>query len=532
MAQFETLLVLLLAVAAIALVARRVETPYPILLVLGGLLLAFVPRLQKIELKPELVFVLFLPPLLYPAALFTSWRDFRENLREIALLATGLVLFTMVVTAWLAHHFIGIPLAAAFVLGAIVSPPDAVAALAITERLRVPRRIITILDGEGLVNDATSLVAYRFAVSAVVTGAFSMASATLRFFIAALGGIVMGLAIGWIEGNIQRRLDDPPIQIIFSLLTPFAAYLLAESLGVSGVLAVVTAGLFLGWRLPEIINARMRLQAGPVWEIVQFILNGLVFILIGVQLPDVVRALSGQSPLRLAGQAALISAAVIVVRIIWVFAGSYLPRGCSRKVRSSEPCPSWKHLAIIGWSGMRGVDSLAAALAIPLIVQNGAPFPARNLILFLTYGVILATLVFQGLTLPALIRRLGVKDDRANDKEEQNARLRANQAALARLDQLAAEHPVRGEPVERLRAEYRDRIRQLEMRDRDGAENETGLFPAEFAQFAQEALEVERGVILQLRNQGVINDEVLRSVQRDIDLAEARLGHPGSQDSN
>jgi CPA1 family monovalent cation:H+ antiporter len=247
--------------------------------------------------------------------------------------------------------------------------------LAITERLRVPRRIITVLDGESLVNDATSLVAYRFAVAAVVTGAFSIRAATLKFFVVGIGGILVGLLVGWIAAGIQRRLDDPPVQITFSLLTPFAAYLLAERFTVSGVLAVVIAGLYLGWRSPEIINSRMRLQAQPVWEMVQFILTGLVFILIGFQLPEVLRTLSDQSFLRLAWYAALISLAVIVVRIIWVFPASYLPRFLSKKIRAKDPYPPWQHIAIVGWSGMRGVDSLAAALAIPLTVQNGASFP-------------------------------------------------------------------------------------------------------------------------------------------------------------
>ena len=286
---------LLLAVAVLALVARKLSIPYPILFVMGGLLLGLIPKLPKVRLDPELVFLFVLPPLLYPAALFTSWRDFRANLRPIALLAIGLVLFTTVAVAYLAHYFMDLPLAAGFVLGAIISPPDAIAATAIADRLKVPRRIVTILEGESLINDATALVAYRFAVAAVVTGTFSLAHASGQFFVVGLGGNVVGLAVGWLAEQFHKRVDDAPIEITVSLLTPFVAYLAAERLGVSGVLAVVTAGLYLGMRMPELLTFRTRLQGGPVWEMVEFLLNGFVFILIGLQLPEVLGALSGHS---------------------------------------------------------------------------------------------------------------------------------------------------------------------------------------------------------------------------------------------
>src|SRR5207302_9009759 len=310
---------LLLAVAVLALLARKLHIPYPILFVVGGSLLGLIPKLPKVRLDPELVFLFFLPPLLFPAALFTSWRDFRANLRPISLLAIGLVLFTTIAVALLAHHFMDLPLAAGFVLGAIVSPPDAIAATAIADRLRVPRRIVTILEGESLVNDATALVAYRFAVVAVTTGSFSLASAGGQFLLVGVGGILIGLAVGWLAERFHKRVDDAPIEITVSLLTPFAAYLPAERLGVSGVLAVVTAGLYLGWRTPEITNFRTRLQGGPVWEMVEFLLNGFVFILIGLQLPEVLRALSADAiPLRqLVWYALVISLAVILIRILW-----------------------------------------------------------------------------------------------------------------------------------------------------------------------------------------------------------------------
>ncbi|PYM15578.1 MAG: Na+/H+ antiporter [Verrucomicrobia bacterium] len=514
---------LLLAVAVLALLARKLHIPYPILFVIGGLLLGLIPKLPKVRLDPELVFLFFLPPLLFPAALFTSWRDFRANLRPISLLAIGLVLFTTIAVALLAHHFMDLPLDAGFVLGAIISPPDAIAATAIADRLRVPRRIVTILEGESLVNDATALVAYRFAVAAVVTGSFSLARAGGQFFIAGIGGILLGLVIGWLAEQFHKRVDDAPIEITVSLLTPFAAYLSAERLGVSGVLAVVTAGLYLGRRMPEILTFQTRLRGGPVWEMVEFLLTGFVFVLIGLQLPEVLRALSGNaiSIRQLVWYALVISLAVILIRILWVFPATYLPRLLFKTIREKDPYPSWRHVTLVAWTGMRGVVSLAAALALPRWIQNGSPFPGRDLILFLTFIVILATLVVQGLSLPPLIRRLGIEDDGAAEKEEREARLKANQAALARLDAIAERDPAKADVLQRLRIEYEDRIRQLEAYENAGGPR--GLFSSEYEHLSYEALQVERRIILQLRNEGVISDEVLRRIQRDIDLAEARL---------
>jgi Na+/H+ antiporter len=406
---------LLLAVAVLALVARKLHIPYPILFVIGGLLIGLVPGLPKVRLNPELVFFLFLPPLLFPAALFTSWRDFRLNLRPIALLAIGLVLFTTVAVAYLAHYFMHLPLAAGFVLGAIISPPDAIAATAIAERLKVPRRIVTILEGESLVNDATALVAYRFAVLAVTTGSFSLAHASGQFFIVGIGGILVGLAVGWLAEQFHRRVDDAPIEITVSLLTPFVAYLLAEHLGVSGVLAVVTAGLYLGRRMPELLTFKTRLQGGPVWEMVEFILNGFVFILIGLQLPEVLHALSGHDiPIeRLVWFALVISVAVILIRILWVFPAAYLPRLLFKSIavtailiRRGGTSPSSHGRACAGWFRWRRRWRYRSRWTRR---PPGRPFPSRDLILFLTFIVILATLVVQGLSLPLLIRWLGVE---------------------------------------------------------------------------------------------------------------------------
>jgi Na+/H+ antiporter len=518
---------LLLTVAVLAMLARKLHIPYPILFVIGGLLLGWIPELPKVILNPELVFLFFLPPLLFPAALFTSWRDFRANLRPISLLAIGLVLFTTVAVALLAHHFMHLPLAVGFVLGAIISPPDAIAATAIAERLKIPRRIITILEGESLVNDATALVAYRFAVVAVTTGSFSLAHASAQFFIVGIGGVLAGLAVGWLAQQFHKRVDDAPIEITVSLLTPFAAYLLAERLGVSGVLAVVTAGLYLGRRMPELLTFKTRLQGGPVWEMVEFLLNGFVFILIGLQLPEVLHALSDHDiPIqRLVGYALFISLAVILIRILWVFPAAYLPRLMFKKLCQRDPYPSWRHVTIIAWTGMRGVVSLAAALAIPLTIQSGDSFPDRDLILFLTFIVILATLVVQGLSLPLLIRWLGVKDDGSMEKEEREARLKANQTALARLNQIGECEPVKADALQRLRVEYEDHIRQVEGAEPENAGTTLRLFSSEYEHLSHEALLVERQTILQLRNENVISDEVLRRIQRDIDLAEARLRH-------
>jgi Na+/H+ antiporter len=527
--QIDLLLGLLVAVAGLALLARKIKVPYPVLFVIGGLLIALIPGLPRIRLQPELVFLLFLPPLLFPSALFTSWRDFSANIRPISLLAIGLVLFTTISVGYLAHYLIaGLPLAAAFALGAVVSPPDAVAATAITQRLRVPRRIVTVLEGESLVNDAAALVALRFAIAALATGSFSLAQASLSFILVGLGGVAIGLAVGWISARVMKWIDDPPVQIIISLLTPFAAYLPAERMGVSGVLAVVTAGLYIGWRSPEITDARTRLQAYPFWEMVVFLLNGIIFILIGLQLPGVLATLEGQSIARLCGQAFLISLAVILVRIIWVFPATYLPRFLSPKLRKVDPYPHWRNVVIVAWTGMRGVVSLAAALGLPLTLPNGKPFPGRDLILFFAFSVILATLVVQGLSLPFIIRWLNIHSDEEAEREEREARLQANRAAMARLKELGKEDSIPNDLVDRLHSEYEDRIKELQVCQLEQADEAKGMLASPYIRLQVEALNVERQTILALRNQRVINDEVMRRIERDLDLAEARL-HLGPQ---
>jgi Na+/H+ antiporter len=515
MHQAEIIVLLFTVVAASVLVARKMALPYPVVLVLVGLVLSFVPGLPEVKLDPNIVFYFFLPPLLYPAALFTSWRDFRRNLRPIVLLAIGLVLFTMVVVASVAHSLIpSLPWAAAFALGAIVSPPDAVAATSIIRRLAVPHRTVSILEGESLLNDATALVALQFAIAALMTGKFSLGQASLRFVWAAAGGIGLGLLVGVAIRWVQRHLDDPPVQITISLLTPFLAYLPAERMHASGVLAVVASGIYLGWHSPLIVTPRYRLQAFAFWEIVVFLLNGFVFTAIGLQLPGILRSLGGESLLSPIQNALLVCAAVVLVRIAWVFPGAYLPFLLHKGVRRREPLPEWQDVAVV---------SLAAAFALPYVLPNGSPFPGRNYILFLTFAVILVTLLFQGLTLPIVIQNLCIKADNSTDEEERTARLKANQAAIESIEKLRASGKFSPDTVDRLRAEYDERVEQLHLCAENPDDCRGEIATPQYQRLQRQALRIERQTIIQLRNERVINDDALRRIQRDLDLAEARL---------
>ena len=520
---------LLVAVVALAIIAPRLHIPYSILLVLGGLLLGFVPGLPRFTLDPDVVFLLLLPPLLYSSAWQTSWRDFHANLRPISLLALGMVLLTTIVVAVVAHVLIpGLPWAVAFVLGAIVSPTDAVAATAIAQRLGIPQRIVTIIEGESLVNDATGLVAYRFAVAAVVTGVFSLGEASLQFVVVSVGGIALGLVAGWGLSYVHRWLDNPPLEITVTLVTPYAVYLLGEEvLHVSGILAIVTTGLYLTWRAPTFFSSGTRLQAEAVWEILIFLLNGLVFILIGLQLPGILAILNTtiarRSPILLVWDAALVSLIVILVRLVWAFTQALLPRLLSRRLRERDPYPGWRSVVLIGWTGMRGAVSLAAALALPEVTAEGAAFPERAFVIYLTFGVILATLVVQGLSLPLLIRGLGLHDDGASERQETQARLTAAQAALARLDELASQNEVSQESAQHLRKHYEAQVRSITKRIKKAA-NEPGEDHAmTYQRLQREALQAERSAVIGLRNQGEINDEVLRRLERELDLEEQRL---------
>src|SRR6516165_2682065 len=525
MHQAQIIVLLFAVVGVLAVLAHKITLPYPIVLVLSGLALSFVPRLPSVNLNPDVVFYFILPALIYPAALFTSWRDFRRNLQPILMLAIGLVLATILAVAWIAHSIVpALPWAAAFALGAIVSPPDAVAATAIIRRLGVPHRIEVILEGESLVNDATALVALQFAIAAVVSGTFSPASAAGRFVWAAAGGIGIGLLVGVAMRWVQSHLDNPPIQITFSLLTPFIAYLSAEQVHASGVLATVAAGIFLGWHSPLMISARTRLQAYAFWETIVFLLNGFVFIVIGLQLPRILHAWNRESLDGAFISAIATCATVILIRFAWVVPGTYLSRlllRSEREVRDSTP--SWQHVAIVGWAGMRGVVSLAAAFALPLALPTGRPFPGRDYILFIAFSVILVTLVLQGLTLPVLIRKLRVPRDTETDEEERLARLEANKAALEWIEEARAKSKFSPNAVDRLRAEYDERIEQLEHCADNPDECRGEIATPQYQRLQHQALRVERKTIIRLRNERVINDDALRRIQRDLDLAEARL---------
>ncbi len=520
MHQAEILMLLLAAMTALVVFSRKVELPYPVVLVLGGLAISLIPHLPTLRLSPDFVFYFCLPALIYPAALFTSWRDFRRNLSSILFLAIGLVLFTTVVVAAIAHAILPeMPWAVAFALGAIVSPPDAVAASAVLRRLAVPQRIDAILEGESLVNDATALVALRFAIVAITTGSFSLSRATVDFLFVAAGGIGFGFLVGYVVRWIQRHLDDPPINTSISFLTPFLAYLPAERLHLSGVLATVTVGIFMGWHAPLTLRAHTRLQAVAFWEMLVFLINGVIFVTIGLQLPGIIGRLANESWPHLLLIGAIVSGAVVLVRMGWVFTAVSL----RRIFASKETHLPWRQAALISWSGMRGVISLAAAFAFPFAVTNVNGFPARGYILYLTFCVILTTLVLQGLTLPFLIRKLGVTDDGANDDEECQARVEANRAALQLIDRLAQECDVSNDAAERLRVEYRERMAQLSRCASSDGDASGEISTPHYQRLQYEALKVERETIIRLRNERVINDEALRRIQRDLDLAEARL---------
>jgi Na+/H+ antiporter len=524
MTQVELLLGLMLAVAVLVTVARRMHVAYPILLVLGGLVLGLIPGLPPLELPPDVIFLLFVPPLVYIGAVSTPWRDFRANLRPIVLLAVGLVLGTVLGVAAAVHWvFPEISWPVAFVLATIVAPTDAVAVMAITRQLRVPRRITTILEGEGLLNDATALVAYRMAVAAVVAGTFSLDDACVSLVWVSVGGTLVGLAIGWITVQVRRLLHDPPVEVTLSLLTPFAAYLPAEAMGVSGVVAVVAAGIYIGRRGTSAFAVDARSLSYSVWQIVDFLLNGLAFILIGLQLQSVYEGLKPNSPLRLVAFAALVSAAVIGIRIVWVLASAYVPRYFSARLRKRDPAPIWQHLVIVAWSGMRGVDSLTVALALPFITADGKPFPHRPLVVFLAFSVILVTLLLQGLTLPLLIRLLGLRDDGIARREESEGRHAAARAALQRLEELANEPWLPPEAAEHLRALYKRRQHRFHAqlaRDKDRAHE---AYAQATIRLQLELLHAERAAILNLRQNEVISDDAYREIERDLDLEELRL---------
>jgi len=518
------LLVLMVAVGGLSVLAGTIRVPYPILLVLGGLVLGFLPGVPPAELPPDLVLVLFLPPLLYQAAFFSSPRDLRADARAITLLAVGLVLATMSAVAAAAHTVVdGLPWAAAFTLGAIVAPTDPLAATAIARRLGVPRRLVTVLEGESLVNDASALVAYRLAVGAVVAGSFSLWGAGLQFVGRGIGGVAIGLAVGWLIAEARRRIEDPVVEIVLSVVTGYAAYLPAELMGASGVLAAVTAGLYVGWRAPELASPSTRLLGFSFWEVLVYLLNAVLFVLVGLQLHPILTGVSGSSAAVLLGQAALVSAVVIAVRIVWGFSVPYLVRALDRRPAQRARRVGARERLVGGWSGMRGAVSLAAALALPLETSTGQPFPQRNLIIFVTFGVIFATLVLQGLSLPWLIRRLGLHRDDSEEQEELRGRLRATDAALTRLEELAVQEWTREDTVQRMRGLYQFRRRRLKARAGYLADDGVQDRSLAYQRLVRELLEAQRREIVRLRNQGQISNEVMHRIERDLDLEDSRL---------
>ena len=546
MSAVEVVLGLLVPVTVLALLARRLNVPYPILLVLGGLVLGFVPGLPPVRLAPEVVFLVFLPPLIMAAGWYTSVQDLKTNRRPIVLLSVGLVLFSTVAVAAVAQAVIpGLGWGPALVLGAIVSPTDAVAATAIMERLGAPRRLVALLEGESLLNDATGLVAYRYAVLAVLAGTFSFWEVGSKFGLSLVAGVAIGLAVGWTLIQVWRRIEDPLVGITLSFLAPYAAYLLADRiLGVSGVLAVAVTSIYASRRSSEVLPAAARIQAMGVWDLLVFVLNGLAFILVGLQLRQVLASVGHESVWNLVFTGAAVSLAVVAARFIWVFPAAYLPRFLSRRLRERDPYPGWRNVVVVGWSGMRGVVSLAAALAVPLTVSGGGSFPQRDLIIFLTFCIILVTLVGQGLSLPPLLRLLGVASDGTEVHEEARARFRAIDAAMKRLDELAEQDWTTETGLSYVRAYYEKRRHKLSTRfgklDHEhsaAADGQGGHVHAEGAdhledhrsrqenlhRLRQELLDTERATVIQLRNLGVINDGVLRQVERDLDLEELQL---------
>jgi monovalent cation/hydrogen antiporter len=519
METLELLIGMLAAVAVVVTLAERLPIPEPVLLVAAGLAVALIPGLPEVELDPQLTLALFLPPLLYWAALHTDARDLRRNLRPIALLAVGLVLVTTAAVAVLGHAVFGLPWAVAVVLGAIVAPPDPVAAVAVGRRLRVPRRLVTILEAEGLLNDATALVVYRLAVAAAVSGGLSLTAAAVELPVAAVGGTLVGLAVGWAGSRVLRRVEEAPVENTVKLLLPYGAWLAAEWLHASGVLAVLACGLLMS-RHWDAISSAARLQARQLWDWLVFVLEGVSFVLVGLQLRTVVEGIEGRSAADLARAALLLNLVVVAVRLAWVYPAGWLPRRLSARLRERDPFPGWGPTTVVGWAGMRGVVSLALALAVPTQVAGGAPFPERNLVVFLAFSVIVVTLVGQGLTLPLLIRRLGVAAAEDEAADATRARARLAEVALGHLDALDPDADgVPPELVDRLRDRYRARLAHLGQHRDAGPQDGAGAH----AEVARDLLRAQRAELRRLREQGDVTAEVARRLDHDLDVEEARL---------
>ena len=514
------LLFLLVAVAGLSGLARVLDVPYPILLVIGGSVLGFAPGVPNVELEPDLVLLIFLPPLLFNAADFASIRDMRQNMRPLVMSSVVLVLATMCAVALAVHAVLPeLPWAAAFAFGAIVSPTDPLAAITVARRLGVPRRIVAGIEGESLINDGTALVAYRTAVAAAVGGSFDLLDATGDFAVNVVGGALIGLVVAQILTWVFKRVDDEVLGVTISLLAGYVAYLPAEELHVSGVIAAVVVGLVVGHRASELSSPGSRLRGYAFWDVLVFLLNAVLFILVGLQLPGILED-QERSLGELLALGALAGATVIATRLIFLNTMPYVIRALDRRPSQVARRVPWRQRMILGWSGLRGAVSLAAALALP------ADFPERELLIWMTLCVIFATLVLQGLTLPMLVRALDVHDDGGGEREELIARKQATRAALTRLDELVAEEWTRDETVERMRAMYDFRYRRLAQRagvELDGVDEDLDERSRAYQRLVRDVLDTQRREIVRLRNAGDISDEVLNVLLRELDLEDQRL---------
>jgi CPA1 family monovalent cation:H+ antiporter len=525
-ALFEIFLFLLAMLAGTAWFARRTNVAPAILLLLAGIVLAFVPGMPELELPPELVLLLVLPPLIYSASVAMSWREFKRNLRPIILLAVGCVIFTAAAVAAATHYLIGLPWNVGFLLGAIVAPPDAVAPLAIARRLGIPRRVLVVLEGEGLANDATALILYRFAVIAITTGSFSLTVASGAFVAIVACEVAFGIAVGWLSLRARCYVRDPQIEITLSLITPYLAYWVPEHLGGSGVISTVACGLYVSWNGPLWISAATRLQGIFFWDLVIYLIEGLLFLLTGFQM-RLLYEKSKAFPLEsILSSIALVAAIIIAARFVWVYPATYLPRLLSRSLRQRDPSPPWQWVFILAFAGVRGAVSLAAALALPFALANGDAFPNRDLVQFVTFGVIIVTLVGLGSSLPAVVRRLGVAEAArselvAEHQSEIAARRAALDAALNSLDGLIEKCDLSDDVVGLLRARHDIRTSQLP----DSLNPETQDVSAAGTELTRELIAAERKFIHALLRDGRITDETRRRIERDLDLEEAGLAN-------
>jgi Na+/H+ antiporter len=517
---------LVAAMTALVTLADRLKVAYPILLVVGGVLLSLIPGLPPAPNPgPDFTLFIVLPPLVYGTAWSIPWRDLKANARPVALLAVGLVLTTTLVVGAVAHTALGFAWAAALTLGAIVSPTDAIAATSIASRVSAPRRLLTVLEGESLINDATGLVLYRFALLAALTGQFSAGRAALAMLAVSIGGILIGAGIGWLSTRVLMALDDPPVEITVSVLTAYTAYLSADLVNASGVLACVAAGLYSGRKGSTVFRPRTRLEGAAVWETLTFLFNGLVFILLGLELSAIRQHLAGVALGPILAKALYVCAAVVVTRMLWVFPGTYLPRLLSPTLRKRDPSPRWQVVLVLGWAGMRGAISLALALALPTVTYAGIAFPERDLVIVCTFAVILVTLVGQGLTLPWLMKRLRVVDDGASAREEIRARIEAASGAADQISRAARDSGIGEAAADDQRAHYQRRLERLKRRLR-ALDHGDAIVPEgdEYSRrFRRELIHTERDAIARLRDSGEIGDDVLRRIERDLDLEEERL---------